>query len=116
MSMDIRNEPGKLSGEALERVAATFRILGEPGRLKLLQEMKCGELTVGELVEATGQGQASVSKHLKTMHEAGLLSRRKEGVKVFYALKNELVFSLCRLVCGKLDEEQRSREVVDFSI
>ncbi len=49
----------------------------------LLQELKEGEQMVGELVELTGMGQASVSKHLKTMFDAGLLSRRKEGVKVF---------------------------------
>ncbi|MEP4078988.1 ArsR/SmtB family transcription factor [Haloferula sp.] len=106
----------KLSAEALELVAETFRALSDGGRLALLQELKEGELTVGELVEATGMGQASVSKHLKTMFEAELLSRRKEGVKVFYSVKDELVFSLCRLVCGKLDDEQRGRAEIDFSI
>ena len=109
----------KLSAEALELVAETFRALGDAGRLALLQELKVGEHMVGELVEATGMGQASVSKHLKTMFDAGLLSRRKEGVKVFYGVKEELVFSLCRLVCGKLESDQRDRRdrrEVDFSI
>jgi DNA-binding transcriptional ArsR family regulator len=105
-----------LSGEALELVADTFRALSDAGRLALLQQLKDGELMVGELVDLTGMGQASVSKHLKTMFDAGLLSRRKEGVKVYYSVKDELVFSLCRLVCGKLDEDQRGRAVVDFPI
>ena len=94
----------------------TFRILGEGARLVLLQELKSGEKTVGELVELTCQGQASVSKHLKLMYNYELLSRRKEGVKVFYALKDEMVFDLCQLVCGKLNADQQSREEVDYSI
>jgi ArsR family transcriptional regulator len=106
----------KLSAEALEMVAETFRALSDAGRLALLQELKEGERMVGELVESTGMGQASVSKHLKTMFDAGLLSRRKEGVKVFYGVKDELVFALCKLVCGKLDEDQRGRGEIDFSI
>lgn len=105
-----------MGAEALEKVAETFRVLGEGGRLLLLQELKSGEKTVGELVEASGQGQASVSKHLKLMFDAGLLSRRKEGVKVFYSLKDEMVFSLCHLVCGKLEADQSSREEIDYSI
>jgi ArsR family transcriptional regulator len=109
-------KPSKLSSEALEMVAETFRALGDPGRLALLQELKDGEHMVGELVEASGMGQASVSKHLKTMHDAGLLSRRKDGVKVFYAVKDELVFALCGLVCGKLDDDQKGRSEIDFAI
>ncbi|MGB6223187.1 ArsR/SmtB family transcription factor [Haloferula sp.] len=111
-----RSKKTKLSAEALALVAETFRALSDAGRLALLQELKEGERMVGELVEATGMGQASVSKHLKTMFDAGLLSRRKEGVKVFYGVKDELVFALCRLVCGKLDGDQKGRGEVDFSI
>ncbi len=98
------------------KVAATFRVLGEGARLELLQELKSGEKTVGELVEATRQGQASVSKHLKLMFDSDLLSRRKEGVKVFYAMKDELVSALCELVCGKLNKDQSDRGDIDYSI
>lgn len=116
MSTGKKKNAAKLGPDALERVAGMFRVLGEAGRLALLQEMKQGERTVGELVELTGQGQASVSKHLKLMHGAGLLERRKDGVKVFYGVKEEMVFSLCELVCGSLAERQRERTMVDFSI
>ena len=106
----------RLGVEALAKVAEMFRVLGDEGRLTLLQELQTGEKTVGELVEASGQGQASVSKHLKLMFDTGLVSRRKEGVKVFYSLKDETVFSLCHLVCGKLNSDQKSREEIDYSI
>ena len=88
----------------------------EPGRLALLQELKEQERTVGELVELTHLAQAGVSKHLKALHEGGLLGRRKEGVKVFYFLEGDFVFSLCRMVCERLDEEQKGRNAIDFVI
>lgn len=106
----------KMGADALEKVAGMFRVLGEEGRLSLLQELQTGQKTVGELVDASGQGQASVSKHLKLMFDAGFVSRRKEGVKVFYSLKDETVFSLCHLVCGKLKADQKSRGEIDYSI
>lgn len=116
MSEEKKSNEAKLSEEALEALAGTFRVLSEPGRLGLLQELKLGERTVGELVEVTGQAQASVSKHLKILHEAGLLSRRKEGVKVYYAVEDEFVFSLCRMVCARLDEKQKGRGEIEFVI
>ncbi|MBK1830994.1 winged helix-turn-helix transcriptional regulator [Verrucomicrobiaceae bacterium R5-34] len=111
-----KKQQGKLGEEALEAMAATFRVLSEPGRLALIQEVKEGERTVGDLVDETGLAQASVSKHLKILFDAGLLNRRKEGVKVYYSVKGDFVYSLCRMVCQKLDEEQRGRGEIDFVI
>ena len=91
----------ELDGRALEALAAVFRVLGEPARLALLREMMGGERSVNELVGATGQGQASVSKHLKTLHDAGLLGRRREGTKVYYRVEGDFVFALCRIVCER---------------
>lgn len=106
----------KLSEEALEALAQTFRLLSDEVRLGLLQELKEGERMVGELVELTGHGQASVSKHLKALYDGGLLERRKEGVKVFYQVKGEFVFSLCKMVCERLDEDQQERNTIEFMI
>lgn len=116
LSNQISGNPGKLGAEALESIAEIFKTLADPGRLALLQELKGGEKTVGELVEGLRMGQPSVSKHLKTLADADVVARRKEGVKVFYSLKGELVFPLCRLVCAKLSEDQEKRGMVDFSI
>lgn len=111
-----KKKPAKLSEEALEALAQTFRLLADEVRLGLLQELKEGERMVGELVELTGQGQASVSKHLKALYDGGLLMRRKEGVKVFYSVKGEFVYSLCKMVCERLDEEQQDRGTIEFMI
>lgn len=106
----------KMSQEALDKLAAVFKTLGDGGRLALLQELKSGERTVGELVELTGQGQAMVSKSLKAMKDSGLLERKKEGVFVYYRVDDPLVFELCELVCGKLTRDQKNHGEMDYFI
>ena len=82
----------------------------------VLQELKEGEKMVGELVTITGIGQASVSKHLKAMSDAGLLARRKDGVRVYYHVADRMVFDLCELVCGKLNRDKESLSEVEYFI
>lgn len=94
-----------LSHEALDLVAARFRMLAEPMRLRLLHALHDCELSVTQLVEATAATQANVSKHLGLMLDAGLLRRRKDGLNVFYAIADPMVFELCDLVCSRLHIE-----------
>jgi DNA-binding transcriptional ArsR family regulator len=96
-----------MSGKMLELVARRFRTLGEPFRLRLLQELESGERPVGELVEALDGNQPNVSKHLQILFSAGLVSRRREGTSILYAIADPMVFQLCALVCAR--EEARSR-------
>jgi len=93
-----------LSPEALELVAATFRVLGEPVRLRLLQMLQEGERSVTSLAEEIGTTQPNVSKHLKTLQEAGLVTRQQVKNSVFYGLSDESVFELCDVVCRKLKD------------
>lgn len=96
-----------MSGKMLELIARRFRTLGEPFRLRLLQELESGERPVGELVEALDGNQPNVSKHLQILFDAGLVSRRREGTSILYAIADPMVFQLCALVCA--GEEQRRR-------
>jgi DNA-binding transcriptional ArsR family regulator len=95
----------KLTSEALELVAARFRVLGEPNRLRLIAALEQGEKNVSELVAETELTQANVSRHLQTLTEAGLLGRRKEGLNVYYFIADESLFKLCDLVCNRLQKE-----------
>lgn len=99
----------RLSDATIELVAERFRLLAEPTRLKILQSLREGERTVGELVERVETGQANVSKHLGLLRRHGLVSRRKEGVNVHYSIADPLVFELCELVCDRLAEEAEER-------
>ena len=94
-----------LSPEALDLVAARFKLLGEPMRLRLLQALHDGERNVTQLVTASGATQANVSKHLGLLFDAGILSRRKDGMHVFYAIADPMVFELCTLVCTRLQAD-----------
>jgi DNA-binding transcriptional ArsR family regulator len=85
-----------------DAVARRFRVLGEPVRIRLLDRMRAGEHSVGELVQAVGASQQNVSKHLGVLHQAGIVSRRKDGNRVVYDIADQTVSSLCETVCGGL--------------
>ena len=90
----------------MEQAARRFRLLGEPVRLELLNHLHVrGEMTVQQLVEATGYQQANVSKHLGQMAEEGLVTRRKDGLYSYYSISDPTLSALCMLVCGRLREE-----------
>lgn len=91
-----------LSDQALALVAARFRLLGEPSRLKLINVLEAGEKNVSELMEATGLNQANVSRHLQALTDGGILARRKDGPRVYYEIADQGIFSLCELVCGSV--------------
>ncbi len=115
MSIFIQRDPvesalrhgERLNAAGLEAVARVFKLLSEPTRLALLQELKAGPRTVGELVAALGMNQANVSRQLRFLHDAGLVGRRKDGVRVIYSLDEEFLMPLCELVCGKLEKNER---------
>lgn len=102
-----------MNERTLEMVAERFRVLGDPIRLLLLQAMGTGELSVSELVTHTATSQANISKHLGLMLRAGLIRRRKEGLRVFYAAADPSVFKICDLVCGSL-QDRLAQELSHF--
>ncbi|MCT7956064.1 ArsR/SmtB family transcription factor [Laspinema palackyanum] len=107
-----------LPPEVLQQVAEYFSILSEPMRLKLLNLLRNGEKCVQELVDATSTSQANVSKHLKVMLQAGILSRRTEGTSAYYRVEDPLIFELCNLVCDRLAEriEEQARQFRSLSL
>ncbi|HXZ58125.1 MAG TPA: metalloregulator ArsR/SmtB family transcription factor [Gaiellaceae bacterium] len=89
-------------------VARRFRVLAEPMRIRLLDRLREGEATVGELSESLETSQQNVSKHLAVLAEAGMLGRRKEGNHVYYRIVDESVFALCEQVCGAAQQQLRA--------
>jgi DNA-binding transcriptional ArsR family regulator len=99
-----RSQRQPLSTEALQLVAARFKVLSDPMRLRILQALEAGETSVSALTEAVESTQPNVSKHLKLMQDAGLLARRQEGNTVYYSIADPTVFDLCEVVCSSLQE------------
>ena len=74
--------PHPLPGPLVEVIAERFRVLSEPMRIRVLDRLRGGELTVGELAEALGTSQQNVSKHVGVLARAGLVAREKDGNSV----------------------------------
>lgn len=108
-----RAVPPEMTDEALDLIAARFRILGEPSRLKLIRALESGEQSVTELMAATGLTQANTSRHLQGLAQAGILGRRKVGLSVRYFIADPGIFELCQHVCGSI-KTQLSRGVGAF--
>ena len=103
-----------MSPELLSLIAGRFKALGEPARLEILNVLRDGEMTVTELADETELAQANLSKHLQLLHTLGFVTRRKEGLYVYYALADSDVFRLCDIMCGRLGAETtRRRRVIN---
>lgn len=96
--MASAKSPTPLSPQQLEEVAALFKVLGEPMRLRILQAICKEPLSVNEIVEAAKSTQANVSKHLALLTASGILRRERDGQRVFYCVKEPLVMRLCETV------------------
>ncbi|MGQ4646337.1 metalloregulator ArsR/SmtB family transcription factor [Lyngbya aestuarii] len=92
----------ELSTEALALVADFFKALSEVSRLQIICCLKSGQKNVTQIIEETGLGQANVSKHLKLLAQAGIVTREQQGASVFYQIANAYLFELCELVCDSL--------------
>lgn len=91
-----------LTDEALAQVAARFRVLGDPTRLRILNLLMQGELAVGELTDETGFEQSNVSRHLSLLRREGVVVRRTEGNRALYRIGDPTIVELCEIVCGGL--------------
>ena len=104
--------PHPLPEPLIELVAQRFRVLGEPMRIKLLDRLRDGDATVGELQEALGASQQNISKHLGILHAAGMVNRTKHGNQVRYSISDPSVFELCDQVCGGVRRQLQELEAI----
>jgi DNA-binding transcriptional ArsR family regulator len=76
------------------------KALADPTRQEIMTLICCREMSVGDIVEAVGVSQPTVSHHLAILREAGLVRMRNEGKHTFYSL-NQARMVVC---CGNLIE------------
>ncbi|MAR92770.1 MAG: metalloregulator ArsR/SmtB family transcription factor [Pseudomonadota bacterium] len=99
-----------MSEQQLDVVAQRFRVLSDPMRLKILHNLRDGELTVGSLVNATGASQPNISKHLSILRGAGLVNRRQDGNMAYFSIGAPFVFQLCDIVCEGIRKEFEQKQ------
>jgi DNA-binding transcriptional ArsR family regulator len=98
----------RLESELLELVARRLQGIAEPTRIRLITFLEQREATVGELTDELVTTHQNVSKHLSVLYQLGIVTRRKEGNQVWYALSDysapRLIEQATASVKGRIEE------------
>lgn len=89
-------DPPNADGTApISRLKADFfRLLGHPSRVRILELLRDGERTVGDLQAALGLDSSGTSQHLGAMRRQSILESRRAGTSVYYRVKDPRIFHL----------------------
>jgi DNA-binding transcriptional ArsR family regulator len=87
-------EQGPLDPDAAERLAAIFRALSDPTRVRIVSALSRCELCVGDLADTLGMTQSAVSHQLRTLREMRVVRHRRVGKQVYYTLDDEHIRDL----------------------
>jgi DNA-binding transcriptional ArsR family regulator len=90
-----------LSDDQVALVAGRSRALGDATRVRILAMLSRGEQSVGQLAEALGTQQSTISKHLQVLFHAALVHRRREASTVFYAAASPDLMAWLRLLASR---------------
>lgn len=82
--------------------AEFFRVLGHPARVRILELLREGERTVGELQAALGLDSSGTSQHLGVLRRQGVLESRKAGTSAYYRVRDPRTFELLEVARGIL--------------
>ena len=92
--------------DLVEFRAELLKSLAQPTRLKIVDFLREGERCVCEIFPAIGEEQSNTSRHLLA---AGVLSRRKDGLKIYYAIKHPEILEIIDIVTGVVKLEISGR-------
>jgi rhodanese-related sulfurtransferase len=105
-------DPARPKEALFEAIAVMGKAFASPRRLELIDLLAQGPRSVDELASASGQSNANASQHLQALHAAGLVTRRRDGLRVRYALAGDDVLALWLSLRGasaaRLAEVQRA--------
>jgi len=88
------------------------KTLAHPARLRIIAELRDGELAAGEIARRLGVHKANVSQHLGVMRQKGILQARRDGLNVFYSLTSQKVIQACELMREVLLEQVARRQEI----
>lgn len=87
-------EEKKLSDDVVYELSETFKVLGDPTRIKILHALNEKELCVCDLSELLDMSSSAISHQLRVLRNNKLVKHRKEGRSVYYSLDDEHVMCL----------------------
>ena len=83
-----------ISNRDLERLSLTYRVLGDPNRLKIVMVLRTVEMCVCDLAAFTGVSESAVSHQLRRLKDLALVKSRRDGQIIYYSLDDEHVTGL----------------------
>lgn len=89
--------------------AGLLAALGHPNRVRIVEFLRAGERCVCEIQPGLGLEQSNLSRHLKALKEVGILDSHKEGVSVYYKVRDPRIFRLLDMSTGIIKREIRNR-------
>ncbi len=81
----------QLSVEFLNQASNIIKALGHPLRLKIIEILDAGEMSVGQIQEYLNVSQPLVSQHLRHMNRRGIVKYRREGTTYYYSIASEFI-------------------------
>ncbi len=100
----VRNQD--LSEKTIQRLSDTFKVLGDPTRLKIINALTKRELCVCDISELLDMTQSAISHQLRKLRDMKLVKYRKEGRTVYYSLDDQHIL---HLFCQGLDHVLEER-------
>jgi DNA-binding transcriptional ArsR family regulator len=92
------------------RINEVFKALADPTRRKILQLLRAGELSAGELADHCDMTKPSVSHHFTVLKNADLITARRDGQNIYYALNTTAVEDLLAVLLGLFDRSRDGKE------
>ena len=89
---------------------ATFKALSDPTRRRILELLRGGPLSAGELADSFGTTNATISHHLSVLRQAELVTDEKRGKYIYYELNTSVVEDILAWVAGLTQEETDEKE------
>ena len=96
--------------ESLQEAAECLRTLAHPVRLRMVQLMLQGKLTVGEIAQACEIPSHMASEHLRMMQHCGLLARRQDGRRIYYQVCEPTVERLMECIERRFGTDENEKE------
>lgn len=96
-----------MENEFMADIAARFKLLSHPARLKILALLEKSKLSVSDIQVALGMPQPKVSQHLLAMRNHGILGYEQDGSRHYYFIKNRNVCGILRCIEKAYSEKTR---------
>jgi len=96
-----------IAAETVEALAETFRLLGDPTRVRIVHALSTGEFCVHEIADRVGISESAVSHQLRLMRAQRIVRGRREGRCVYYTLDDQHILSLFQQGLRHVTEEAR---------